>query len=80
MESKQIHPVIQQQIDCLVHYLKQSGLLITPSDARMSESVFNSKLVSTLHQGITDFNINGGKGPVLTHLCSHSPQGGNSAS
>lgn len=74
MESKQIHPVIQQQIDCLVNHLKQSGLLISPSDVRMSESVFNSKLVSALHQGIIDFNINGGKGPVLTYLSSQPSQ------
>lgn len=58
-------PIIQQQIDYLAKQLKQSDLLKSPSDLKMTATDFEKKLASALHLGIVNFNRSGVRRPPL---------------
>ncbi|MCW3296885.1 hypothetical protein [Escherichia coli] len=47
---------MEKQIECLVNQLRQSGLLKTHSELRLTESAFDDKLNNVLYNGIIDFN------------------------
>ncbi|HFY9780138.1 TPA: hypothetical protein ACIGP9_004717 [Escherichia coli] len=56
MPNKKRNPLIEKQIECLVNQLRQSGLLKTHSELRLTESAFDDKLNNVLYNGIIDFN------------------------
>ncbi|EDU1815502.1 hypothetical protein RRM36_001794 [Salmonella enterica] len=65
MPTKPVHPVIKQQIECLVNQLRQSGLLKNHSELRLTESAFDEKLNEALYKGIIDYNRGAGRrGPA----------------
>ncbi|EIR2425866.1 hypothetical protein LWP12_005116, partial [Escherichia coli] len=65
MPNKKRNPLIEKQIECLVNQLRQSGLLKTHSELRLTESAFDDKLNNVLYNGIIDFNRSvGRRGPA----------------
>ncbi|EFG8731029.1 hypothetical protein BL722_005184, partial [Escherichia coli] len=53
----------------LVNQLRQSGLLKTHSELRLTESAFDDKLNNVLYNGIIDFNRSvGRRGPAGVSL------------
>lgn len=56
MPNKKRNPLIEKQIECLVNQLRQSGLLKTHSELRLTESAFADKLNNVLYNGIIDLN------------------------
>ncbi|EIN3028313.1 hypothetical protein ABOA26_005223, partial [Escherichia coli] len=61
MPNKKRNPLIEKQIECLVNQLRQSGLLKTHSELRLTESAFDDKLNNVLYNGIIDFNRSVGR-------------------
>ncbi|EJM1173419.1 hypothetical protein NNU95_004181 [Escherichia coli] len=69
MPNKKRNPLIEKQIECLVNQLRQSGLLKTHSELRLTESAFDDKLNNVLYNGIIDFNRSVGRhGPAGVSL------------
>ncbi|EOQ9999407.1 hypothetical protein DVL09_RS24285 [Escherichia coli] len=69
MPNKKRNPLIEKQIECLVNQLRQSGLLKTHSELRLTESAFDDKLNNVLYNGIIDFNRSvGRRGPACVSL------------
>ena len=69
MPNKKRNPLIEKQIECLVNQLRQSGLLETHSELRLTESAFDDKLNNVLYNGIIDFNRSVGRlGPAGVSL------------
>ncbi|KAB3482090.1 hypothetical protein F9Z76_05215 [Escherichia coli] len=69
MPNRPIHPLIEKQIECLVNQLRQSGLLKTHSELRLTESAFDDKLNNALYNGIIDYNRGAGRrGPAGVSL------------
>ncbi|WP_338929607.1 hypothetical protein WHU00_01335 [Escherichia coli] len=69
MPNKKRNPLIEKQIECLVNQLRQSGVLKTHSELRLTESAFDDKLNNVLYNGIIDFNRSvGRRGPAGTAL------------
>ncbi|HCA8225939.1 TPA: hypothetical protein MYG68_005114 [Escherichia coli] len=69
MPNKKRNPLIEKQIECLENQLRQSGLLKTHSELRLTESAFDDKLNNVLYNGIIDFNRSvGRRGPAGVSL------------
>ncbi|EEW0416965.1 TPA: hypothetical protein N8X27_001234 [Escherichia coli] len=69
MPNKKRNPLIEKQIECLVNQLRQSGLLKTHSELRLTESAFDDKLNNVLYNGIIDLNRSVGRlGPAGVSL------------
>ncbi|EFL1436626.1 TPA: hypothetical protein KCH84_005149 [Escherichia coli] len=69
MPNKKRNPLIEKQIECLVNQLRQSGLLKTHSELRLTESAFDDKLNNVLYNGIIGFNRSvGRRGPAGVSL------------
>ncbi|EFL3004462.1 Uncharacterised protein [Escherichia coli] len=69
MPNKKRNPLIEKQIECLVNQLRQSGLLKTHSELRLTESAFDDKLNNVLYNGIIDFYRSvGRRGPAGVSL------------
>ncbi|WP_149508098.1 hypothetical protein [Escherichia albertii] len=69
MSNKKRNPLIEKQIECLVNQLRQSGLLKTHSELRLTKSAFDDKLNNVLYNGIIDFNRSvGRRGPAGVSL------------
>ncbi|BCS76374.1 hypothetical protein E15042_1843 [Escherichia coli] len=60
MPNKKRNPLIEKQIECLVNQLRQSGLLKTHSELRLTESAFDDKLNNVLYNGIMRCTGNSG--------------------